>query len=69
MEAFLDHVKRIEPADGVPDGEYEGRWSGYTVQFETPHGKYDGRSTVGVRGMNIPCTVTVTCGQFKVMSR
>lgn len=69
MNGFLDQVKRVESADGVPDGDYQGTWSGYTVKFETPHGAYEGKSTVGVRGMNVPCTVKVKCGQFKVTSR
>jgi hypothetical protein len=69
MDGFLDQVKRVESADGVPDGEYQGTWSGYTVKFETPFGAYEGKSTVGVRGMHVPCTVKVKCGQFKVASR
>lgn len=69
MEGFLDQVKRVESSDGIPDGEYQGTWSGTAVKFETPHGDYEGNSTVGVRGMNVPCTVKVKCGQFKVVLR
>jgi len=69
MDGFLDQVKRVESTDRVPDGEYLGTWSGYTVKFDTPCGTYEGKSTVGVRGMNVPCVVKVKCGQFKVTSR
>ena len=69
MDGFLDDVKRVESADGVPDGEYHGTWSGHTVKFETHFGAYEGKSTVGVRGANVSCMVQVKCGQFKVTSR
>jgi hypothetical protein len=69
MEGSLSQVKRVESADGVPDGEYEGTWSGCKVKFETPHGAYEGESTLAVRGTNVPCTVIVKCGCFKVRPR
>jgi hypothetical protein len=56
-------AKRIEPVDGHPDGRYEGRWSGYVVEWETEFGRYEARSRDGVRGL-VPVTVVVECGRF-----
>lgn len=53
----------------MPDGEYDGSWSGYTVVFVTPLGECKGRATVGVRGLNIPCKVTIEDGQFTVRAK
>lgn len=50
-----------------PDGEYRGSWSGYKVRFQvTGGGTYEGDSTMGVRGIDVPCTVVVSKGKVKV---
>jgi hypothetical protein len=67
MESFeMSNVRRIEPAEGVPDGSYIGSQTGYTVRFETPHGTYQGQVTYGVRGINIPRLILVRDGKFSV---
>jgi hypothetical protein len=68
MKVYLEKVRCIR-IERVPDGEYAGLWSGYRVSFETPYGQYEGTSTVGVRGMNIPCTVKVEQGQFTITAK
>lgn len=67
MPGKLHQVKRVESADGVPDGRYPGIWNGYTVTFETPWGNYEAKSTVGLRGLHEPCTVIVQTGKFSVV--
>ena len=50
----------------IPDGVYEGRWGGYEVEMMVNGNlvKFDTKS--GVRGTNIPVTVTVTNNKAKV---
>ena len=67
MQSYeMSNVHRIEPAEGVPDGSYIGRQTGYLVSFETPHGKYEGLVIHGVRGINIPRLILVSAGKFSV---
>jgi hypothetical protein len=42
-----------------PEGTYQGKWSGYVVRLEAPQGKYEITTGHGVRGIDIPCFVTV----------
>ena len=65
--ARLTNVRRIESAEGIPDGEYEGVQNEYIVRFETNFGHYEGRSFYGVWVPNAPCKVRVKCGQFEVV--
>ena len=69
QENTLSEVKRIESADGHPDGTFDGTWSGYVVRWETPHGQYEAKSKLGVRGINVPCQVTVKNGQFSAEAK
>lgn len=46
----------------IPDGEYDGIWGGYEVEFTVDGKKYKARTENGVRGMNIPCVVSVRFG-------
>lgn len=57
-QMVVTDVRRIEKADGLPPGTYEGELSGYAVTFETPSGTYEGRTQHGIRG-TIPITVVV----------
>ena len=68
-ENELTEVKRIESAEGHPDGEWDGVWSGYVVRWETEHGQYEAKSKNGVRGINVSCVVTVTNGQFSCKAK
>lgn len=67
MRGSLIEVKRVEPVEGIPDGRYQGIWSGYTVKFDTPYGSYEAKSRTGVRGTTT-CAVVVECGKLEVTS-
>lgn len=41
-------------------GEFKGKWSGYEVVFSSGVVQYRLRTAEGVRGLNIPCVVSVT---------
>ncbi len=46
-----------------PDGKYKGSWSGYEVKFEDNDGDtFEGRTENGLRGIDIPCEVTIENG-------
>lgn len=64
-ECFLTKVVKEFQSD-IPNGVYEGLWSGYTVSFFVHGVGYRGESSNGVRGMNIPCVITVNGGRFSV---
>jgi hypothetical protein len=58
---MLNELQNIRPVDNtiaIPDGRYEGSWSGYHVRFRVHDREYEGESEVGIRGMNEPCIVT-----------
>lgn len=44
----------------IPNGVYSGFWSGYHVEFAVEGLEYEGRSEHGVKGIQVPCQVTVT---------
>lgn len=54
----MTHLRRIESAEGLPEGTYNGVLSGYHVAFTTPHGDYEGRTIDGIRGSS-PIVVDV----------
>ena len=45
----------------IKPGTYNGYWSGYSLQILIP-GKflYIAETVIGVRGLNVPCTVIIT---------
>lgn len=43
----------------VPDGAYLGTWSGYVAKFEHDGGKYEVKTVMGVRGLNIPVIISI----------
>jgi hypothetical protein len=63
----LHNVRRIESAEGIPDGTYRGQMSGNLVRFDTEYGSYEGTAKDGVRGLNVPCKVLVKMGEFEVV--
>lgn len=52
----------------IPDGTYKAKHSGYELKIETPMGIFIGKCNHGVRGMNIPCIVTVKDGKYELES-
>lgn len=50
----------------VPDGQYDGRWSGYTVQFSHDGRLFEAVTDIGVRGQNVACRVIVESGRVRV---
>lgn len=63
-----DPLIRVLGAD-IPDGTYEGNWSGYEVRFEFD-GKVCRATTIkGVRGLNVPCEITVQGGHITVQPK
>lgn len=67
MSTKLSDVKRVESADGIPIGEYHGKWCGNRVIFNTDFGSYQGSTDdVYVKG-NVDCIVAVlSSGKFMV---
>lgn len=46
----------------LPDGNYSGLWSGYTIELRHSSGMYRLETEEGIRGINIPVTVSVVDG-------
>jgi len=63
------NVRPVNAAGSVPDGRYDGTWTGYLVRFAVDGVAYEGESDEGIRGMNVPCTVTVLAGVFSVTAK
>jgi len=42
----------------IPDGKYKGLWSGYEIVIEGFE-HIDVKTSVGIKGFDIPCTITV----------
>lgn len=51
--------------DGMPDGEYPGIWSGYTIEAAIGGVTYDLKVKEGMRGM-VPCIVKVSNGVIDI---
>ncbi len=67
MESKLNKVKLLTyKKSALPDGSYSGLMSGYTVSFSVNGKMFEAQAEIGVRGLNIPCTVTVTDGNAAV---
>ena len=60
--------KLVKIESEIPDGIYSGLWSGYIVEFEYNGDKYEAEVDRGVRGLNIPCTISVNDGEITVNS-
>jgi hypothetical protein len=57
-------IDKVDPTK-VPDGEYRGLWSGYTIRILLPTWTEspDIKMNEGVRGMNCECQVKVIDSQ------
>jgi hypothetical protein len=50
----------------APNGAHSGFWSGYHVAFSVDGFWYELHTRDGVRGVRVPCTVTVDDGRITV---
>lgn len=55
----IKQIKNIEKLPLKYTGEYEGICSGYHVSFKIGKKEFEGKTILGVRGINIPCIVHV----------
>lgn len=62
----LNNVSVIVPTLPAP-GLYDGLWSGYVVRFHAGGVEYTADSTLGIRGMNIKCSVLVKGNECYVL--
>src|SRR6185437_9038493 len=59
------HRQEIIP----PDGAYSAVWSGYVVLMDVGGKQIEFQATDGVRGINVPVTVTVKDGVAEVRTK
>lgn len=50
----------------LPNGSYSGVWGGYVVEFYIDGEKFEASTDVGVRGINIPCVVSINNGEITI---
>ena len=55
-------------AGSVPDGVYNGHWTGVQVRFTVGQIEITASTSIGVRGLNVPCLVVVLDGNATVES-
>lgn len=69
MEHQIFDIVRLESADGIRDGEYDGRWCGNRVLFSTPYGDYQASTgEIYIKG-DEACIVTFSAGLTTVRVR
>ncbi len=68
VEKEVAKIKSNETID-VPNGAYEGKWSGYQAEFEHDGRTHRVQTDIGVRGLNCPCIVTVKDGAALVKAK
>ncbi len=59
-------IVEVSVENPIPDGSYGGIKGGYEVKFRVRDRSFKAKTTLGVRGMNIPCVVTVQDGEIVV---
>jgi len=57
------------PPGNIPDGTYDGHWSGCCLDFEAPIGKISAMTLEGVRGLRCPVKVTVQAGTISFVNK
>lgn len=70
MKANLKNLKKKVLEDTtLPDGTYSGLWGGYIVEFECNGVAYEAETTeVGIKGIDIPCTIEIDGDNFNVIT-
>lgn len=57
-----DSIRYREPVD-IPDGQYEGRRSGYRLSWEFDGREVDVMTSIGIRGINVRSRFEVRDGK------
>ena len=65
---LLSLSKKVSVDTTIPNGTYTGVWGGYVVQFEHDGETYEAKTDVGVKGINIPCTINIEGTDITVKS-
>lgn len=53
----------------LPNGEYHGTWSGSVVTLQFDGYTIEIKTSDTIRGINIPCVVTVNGGEIEITTR
>lgn len=69
MNVTASDVRVEIPIAEIPDGEYQGKWGGYTVTFKVDGKRHEAKTSIGVRCIDCPCTVVVRGGQIQVNAK
>ncbi len=59
----MKNVTIVDPLPDVLDGAYRAKWCGYEIVFEAQGAVKKVKTSIGVRGINIPRIVVVTNGR------
>lgn len=59
-------VKKVSKETTLPDGLYNGLWSGYVIKLKHNKETYELTTENGVRGINIPVTVSIKKGKLNL---
>lgn len=54
----IECVESVQPSQ-LPPGDYPGTWGGYEVDARIAGKTYRLKTSVGVRGIGVPCVVRV----------
>lgn len=52
----------------LPDGTYTGYWGGYVVEFHHEGQDYTLKTSIGIKGINIPCVITIKGDDIEVFT-
>lgn len=61
----IERIQTLSPSQ-LPEGVYLGTWSGYTIEVAIGGVLHRLDTSTGVRGLNVPCEVTVSGGHIGV---
>lgn len=56
---------KVDP-ESLPPGQYPGTWGGCLVEFATTTGTFEVETSTAVRGLGVPCIVTIQGGRLTV---
>jgi len=56
---ILQITEKIPQSSSLPDGIYQGIWSGYIIELKYNNKSYELKTETGVRGIGIKVIVTI----------